>query len=402
VKLLLVVDRFDRSTLCEQAWWMWDVASHAVADGHRVDAVCLSGPVPETDVPEGVTLHPRDEHGVNTALARALGRGPDLVHLASPGPLGPQLTEVLTRLPMVVDVQGHWPLCPRGDFMRQPQFVRCDLSYPADPCAACAGYDLMREMDSRGRLLTRAAAVVAHAPFQAAKLSERLEREVECVGYGVDTETFRPNPAPPSGPEAFSLWANRGSTRRVLFLGPPEHARGVGALVDLMIGVTARVPEATFVIAGTDSTNPGWSEVFATELKEVGLGGRATVIGRVEPADLPGLLVSCDVGIAPSLWDDAGGLFALQALAAGMPIVASSRGVLSSVVGHGSGMLVSPDSPALFADRVAMLLAHPQVSRVMGEAARLHAVEHHDRGIVLAELNAIHQRVAGEALRDAA
>jgi glycosyltransferase involved in cell wall biosynthesis len=402
VKLLLVVDRFDRSTLCEQAWWMWDVASQAVAEGHRVEAVCLTGPTPEPDVPEGVTLHAREPHGVNAALARALARGPDVVHLASPGPLGPHLTEILTRLPMVVDVHAHWPLCPRGDFMWQPQFVRCDLSYPADPCAACAGYELMREMESRGRLLMRAAAVVAHAPFQAERLAVRLEREVEFVGYGVDTETFRPNPAPPTSPEALALWTSQGESKRVVFLGPPEHSRGVGALVDLVIGVLARVPDATFLVTGSDSTNPGWSDVFATELAEVGLGGKATVLNRVEPADLPGLLASCDVGIAPALWDDAGGLFALQALAAGLPIVTSGRGVLASLAAHGSGMLVSPDRPALFADRVAMLLAHPQVSRVMGEAARLHAVEHHDRGIVLAELNAIHHRVAGEPLRDAA
>jgi glycosyltransferase involved in cell wall biosynthesis len=339
------------------------------------------------------------DHGGDApaAIAEALAHGPDLVHLATPGPLGPHVTEILRQTHLVVDVHGHWPLCPHGDLMRRPQFLRCDVRYPADACAACAGFERLREMDSRVRLLGRADAVVAHAPFQADRLTALLERPVEYVDYGVDVERFKSDPEPPKGEATRALFETRGQGKRVLLLGPPQHARGIDRLVDLVVGVRARVPNATFVVAGSDPDNPGWSGVFHTELAELGLGDAVIMIDRLPPDDLPALLVSCDVGVSPAMWDDPGGMFVLQALAAGLPTVTSGRGALAELAEHGSGMLASPDAPAMFADRVAMLLQHPAVRASMGSAARLHAVEHHDDERGMEAMSAIHRRIAGEA-----
>jgi glycosyltransferase involved in cell wall biosynthesis len=113
------------------------------------------------------------------------------------------------------------------------------------------------------------------------------------------------------------------------------------------------------------------------------------------------VIASCDVGIAPSLWDEPVGLFVLQSFASAAPVVASGRGVHPELLQHGSGMLASPTSPALFADRVAMLLLQPDARHAMGEAARLHAVEHHDLGLCLESLGEVIRRHVGPARRAA-
>ncbi len=402
MKLLLIVDRFDRSTLCESAWWSWDVAAQAIADGHRVEAVCLCADEPEADTPAGVTVYPHSgPHDAAVALATALARQPDVVHLGTPGPLGPHVTDILRHSPLVVDVHGHWPVCPQGDLMRRPTFQRCDLRYPADACATCAGFERLREMESRTRLLARAPAIVAHAPFQAYRLSGLLERAVPCVGYGVDTQRFRPDP-PAAADEGMRELIETRDRRRVLFLGPPTHSRGVDFFLDVVVGVRARAPGTRFIVAGADPENPGWAQTFFTEAGEMGIAGEITVLDRVPPDDLPALLAACDVGVSPALWDDAGGMFVLQALAAGLPTVTSGRGILAQLAEFGAGMVASPETAGQFADRVAMLLAHPAARAVMSEAARLHAVEHHDRGRSLEAIDAIHRQVAGESLRRAA
>jgi len=398
MKLLLIVDRFDRSALCEGSWWMGDVAAHAVTLGWRVEAACRD---PLGGAPEGVQLHPHGASDFESSIASALVSRPDLVYLATSGPFRPRTIEALGQAPLVVDALDHWPLCPNGDLMRRPAYHRCDLRYPADECGPCAGFERLRDMDSRLRLVARAAAVVVHARFQAERLAGLFDRPIENVSPGVDSQCFHPNPAPPRGERAGELWESRGTRPRVLLLGPPTHARGTGVWLDIMVGVRARQPDAEFVIAGDDPENPGWEAALGTELRELGLAGQVKVIGRLERGDWPAVIASSDVGIAPTLWDDPSGVFVLQAFASAVPVVASGRGVHAELLQHGSGMLASPQSPAIFADRVAMLLAHHQARAAMGEAARLHAVEHHDLAVSLEAIGDVMRRCAGEARRAA-
>jgi glycosyltransferase involved in cell wall biosynthesis len=398
MKLLLIVDRFDRSALCESAWWMGDVAAHSVNQGWQVEAVCRDA----LDVgPLGVAVHPHGSAGFESALGDGLSAHPDLIYLATPGPFSPRMVEAIGTTPMIVDVLSHWPLCPNDDLMRRPAYHRCDLRFPADECGPCAGFERLRDMESRSRLLSRAAAIVAHARFQAERLSGLLGQTVECVSPGVDAEWFRPDPAPPSGEAAHALWESRGLRPRVVLLGPSTHARGTGVLLDVIVGVRARVPEVEFVIAGDDAANAGWDRALVTELREMGIADQVRILGRVDACDWPAVVAMSDVGIAPSLWDDPCGVFVLQAFACAVPVVASGRGAHAELLQHGSGMLASPQSPALFADRVAMLLMHHDARHAMGEAARLHAVEHHDLAVSLDAIGQLMIRCAGEMRRAA-
>jgi glycosyltransferase involved in cell wall biosynthesis len=394
MKLLLIVDRLDRSTLCEPAWWMTDVATHAVSLGWKVEAVTRDPHDQPTALPAGVTRHAHEGGGFDSALARALASRPDVIHVATPGPFGARTIEALAESPVVLDVMTHWPVCPQDDLMWRPAFSRCEVRYPADACGACAGFERLREMESRLRLVSRASAIVVHARFQAERFRGLFGRPVEWVEPGVDTETFRPDPDPPSPGEVKAFWKSRGTRPRVLLVGPPTQARGFGVLVDLIVGVRVRVPEAEFVVVGDDPANPGWSAALHTQLSELGVAEQLRVFPRVEPGDLSGLIASCDVAISPCLWDEPMGSFILQAFACGLPVVAGGRGASTDLVGHGSGMLASPQSPAIFADRVALLLTHAEARHAMGEAARLHAVEHHDLSVS--------REAIGEILRGAA
>jgi len=398
MKLLLIVDRFDRSALCEGSWWMGDVAAHAVSLGWQVEAACRD---PLGGAPDGVRVHPRGTEGFESAIADGLAAGPDLVYLATAGPFRSRMVEALGQVPLVLDVLDHWPVCPNDDLMQRPAFHRCDLRYPADDCAACAGFERLRDMETRLRLLARATRVVVHARFQAERFSGLFNRPIECISPGVDCERFHPNPAPPAGEKARELWETRGSGPRVLLLGPPTQARGTGVWLDIMVGIRARTSDAEFVIAGDDPGNPGWEAALANEVRQLGLTGSVRWIGPVAARDWPAVVAASDVGIAPSLWDDPSGVFVLQAFACAVPVVASGRGAHSELLQHGSGMLASPQSPAIFADRVAMLLTHHEARHAMGEAARLHAVEHHDLGVSLEAVGDLMRRCAGESRKAA-
>jgi glycosyltransferase involved in cell wall biosynthesis len=99
----------------------------------------------------------------------------------------------------------------------------------------------------------------------------------------------------------------------------------------------------------------------------LGLGERVAFLGHVE--DVPGLLAAADAVVLPSLQEGLG-VAALEALAAGRPVVASRVGGLPEAVGEEAGILVPPGDPPALAAALRRLASDPSTTRALGEAGR--------------------------------
>jgi glycosyltransferase involved in cell wall biosynthesis len=85
----------------------------------------------------------------------------------------------------------------------------------------------------------------------------------------------------------------------------------------------------------------------------------------------------CDVAVVPSRREGLG-LFALEAMAAGKPVIASRAGGLAEIVQHGqNGWLVPPDDPVALAQVLQQAHAQRAVWREMGERGRQYVLEHY-------------------------
>ena len=113
------------------------------------------------------------------------------------------------QLPVLLDVHDFWPICPNDDLLKRPGHEPCAEHYPFTGCGACAGLTRLRAMDERTELARAARVIVAHSDFMRTRLQTGLGRPVELIDPGVDTERFRPDPAPPLAPEAAELFASR-------------------------------------------------------------------------------------------------------------------------------------------------------------------------------------------------
>ena len=81
----------------------------------------------------------------------------------------------------------------------------------------------------------------------------------------------------------------------------------------------------------------------------------------------------------PVVGHEPGGLFVLQAMASGLPVVASPMGVIQDLIQQGSeGMLVMPRDLGSFTNAIATMLIDPMARLTFGESGRLRAVEQHD------------------------
>lgn len=86
--------------------------------------------------------------------------------------------------------------------------------------------------------------------------------------------------------------------------------------------------------------------------------------------DVPALLPGAAAAVVPSLWEEAFGLAVVEAMAAGVPLIATRAGGIPELVEDGTtGILVPPGDPRALADSLRMLLADPERRSAMASHA---------------------------------
>lgn len=197
-----------------------------------------------------------------------------------------------------------------------------------------------------------------------------LSPPVEVLPYGVDTRRF--------AERGTALLVRRelgfeAEDRIALFVGRLIPDMGLDTVLRATPGILGSVERARIVVAGAD----GALRTHAAEVAAAS-DGRVRLVVDVPEADLPRYLWAADVLMAPTQGRRAcGSLAALEAMAAGRPVVAANVGGIPEIVAdHDTGILVPPGNPAALATAVASLLADPARASEMGRrgVARVRAL----------------------------
>jgi D-inositol-3-phosphate glycosyltransferase len=223
--------------------------------------------------------------------------------------------------------------------------------------------------------------------FELARLGADRGR-VSVVPCGVDLDHFRPGgPAEPRD----------GRRARILAVARLVERKGVGDVVEAL----ARLPQAELTIAGGPHFAELDSDPEVARLRELaarhGVSDRVVFRGRVERAELPALLRSADVAVCVP-WYEPFGIVPLEAMACGVPVVASSvGGLIDTVVHDGTGLHVPPRDPARVAEAVGGLLADPARRHALGAAGARRARERYGWDRVAAGTLEVYAGLAGGA-----
>ena len=183
--------------------------------------------------------------------------------------------------------------------------------------------------------------------------------KISVVHYGLDDL-----PAawgPPGGPVLPD------GARVLLAVSRLEPQKGLDVAIRALARVRARHPEAVLVDLGLGSQR---DELLALAEAE-GVADAVFLAGSV--GDVADWLHRAEVFVHPARWEGFG-LALLEAMLAGLPVVASAVSSIPEIVDNGStGALVPPDDAPLLADAIVSLLDDPDRARRYGEAGRTRA-----------------------------
>jgi D-inositol-3-phosphate glycosyltransferase len=249
-----------------------------------------------------------------------------------------------------------------------------------------AGIERIRLEPAIGR---SASAVLAGSSDEESDLT-RLgvpRRSIRVVPCGVDTDEFTPE-----GPVA-----DRTNRPRLVTVAELSEHDALGTLLRAM----SKVPGADLVVAGGPAQAKLRDDLGFRRLSKLadslGVSDQVTFAGPVGRSALPPLLRSADLVVSISEYDPTG-MLAVQAMACGTPVIASAvGGQVDAVVDGTTGILVPPGRPALLAQRIRQLLAHPMLLEAFSVAAADRARSRYSWDRIAHETLAVYDTARGAA-----
>jgi glycosyltransferase involved in cell wall biosynthesis len=213
-----------------------------------------------------------------------------------------------------------------------------------------------------GRFASAITAVSEHAREALCRHVGIPRQRVAVIPNGVDTSVFRPGPKRgllrPIGipSDAFVIGT----------IGRLDPVKGHAYLLDAAARVLARRPDVHFVLVGPSSGSEGGG--ISSRAADLGIDGRVHLVGPRD--DVPDMLREFDIFVLPSLSEGMPNAL-LEAMATGLPCVATRVGGNSEIIGQGGvGRLVPARDAGGLAAALLSLAGDPAGRRSLGEAAR--------------------------------
>lgn len=211
---------------------------------------------------------------------------------------------------------------------------------------------------------------------------------VTVVPYGVDLTRFAPGPQEPKGGAVVVGTAARLS---------PE--KGLKYLLDAFARLRQRHGEGVRLrIAGEGPER----RALERQIRRLGLESAVELAGWVEPEAMAAFLGELDVFVLPSLFEGFG-VAAVEASAAGLPLVASAVHGLPDVVRDGeTGLLVPPKDAAALAEAIDALIADPARRAALGRSGRAFVAGRYDWAANARQMELVYESVTSGQRRKVA
>ncbi|MEN4043184.1 MAG: glycosyltransferase [Anaerolineaceae bacterium] len=235
-------------------------------------------------------------------------------------------------------------------------------------------------VDGERRVIQSADRLVVATPAEQSQLEFLYRtdtRKMITIPPGVDTSHFYPIPED----EAKAVIGVPPDDRLLLFVGRIEPLKGIDTLIRAMAYVQEKrllkdcpdCPHYLAVIGGDPDLTAQEMDSEMARLqnlcRELEIDDLVIFLGKRGQDSLPYYYSAAEVVIVPSHYESFG-MVALEAMACGVPVVASQVGGLAFLVQDGvTGFVVPDNDPAALGERLAQLILNPDLRRLLGDQA---------------------------------
>lgn len=160
-----------------------------------------------------------------------------------------------------------------------------------------------------------------------------------------------------------------GPETQVIFSAGTLHERkGYKYLISAYRKILQKFPNSKLIIAGEGPERAALEKL----IKNLDLGKRVMLLGQSN--NIPELLASANLFVLPSL-KEAFGLAILEAMQAGLPVVASQVGGIPEILDKNLGIMVEPANKNELIKAISKLLSHPELMKKMGQHGKKRSEE---------------------------
>lgn len=296
----------------------------------------------------------------------------DIIHLIGAGIIAAQKLKE-NKVPLFATIESYPALCPKGDRIfhgRSECAVKCSF-----PKFISCQYDSgeIGKMKNRWYLKHNPAAwslIYRHY----AKLNEALKHchliaisgyvqglllqqghESEVIPNFLDVEMFA---------TTVKNKPRKNEKTKILYLGSLIRSKGSEVLLEAIKGLDI---ECRLYGEGI------LKEELQRKIQEQGLP--AAIFSPVPYAEIPSLYAYADIVAFPSLWPEPFGRIAIEAMAAGKPVIGSAIGGIKETITKGTGILVDPGNVQQLRKAIELLMHDPALRKNMGLKGRRIAKE---------------------------
>jgi sugar transferase (PEP-CTERM/EpsH1 system associated) len=166
--------------------------------------------------------------------------------------------------------------------------------------------------------------------------------------------------------------------------------KGFTDLLTAFAQIRERIPSVRLFLAGGGKSRAD----LEAQARSLGLSEAVTIAGV--RADVPEVLAALDVFVLPSRWEGMPNAV-LEAMAAGLPVVATAVGGTPEAVVDGvTGLLVPPRDPGALVQAIEWVLRDPNLRRRMGQAGRKRVEQHFSIEDTIRQTEALYETLLSE------
>ena len=187
----------------------------------------------------------------------------------------------------------------------------------------------------------------------------------------------------------FKLARNKNSKIKILYLGSLIKSKGAHMLTEAVQGVDCQVEMYGEGVL---------KEELQKKIKQSDLP--ITIHSPVPYSEIPSLYAQADIIVFPSLWPEPFGRIAIEAMAAGKPVIGSAIGGIKETIIEGTGILVDPGNVPQLREAIDLLIHNSKLREEMGKKGRKMVEELYAEEKVAERLMAVYREKVTTMVQD--